>query len=128
MEDLLAFVDIIFLRAVEEKLGRPDLVGAQNAQGPLDPALFDQGGDGLIDVPLLDGVIPRIGRQELVVDPLVLGWVFVRQRERRKGEAQRRNSHGGYSMVEIANRQIVDSRSDRSLASPRSRPALTKGG
>jgi hypothetical protein len=60
-EDLLAILDMIVLQTVEEELGGPDPLGPENAPGALEPALFDHGGHGLIDVRLFNRIATRIG-------------------------------------------------------------------
>ena len=88
VELIQALRDRVFLGALPEQDSRPYLLGPQRRPNPLEPALFDQGDDRLLDQAPFDRTGVRIGRRPLVEELRVLERIFMRQGERLDGEAR----------------------------------------
>ena len=81
----------------QEQLGGPDPIGPHRREQALEPALLDQGGERLLEEAPFDRVSARISRHPFVVQPPILGQIFVSQREGLDREARRGNCHGNCS-------------------------------
>ncbi len=91
--------DRILLVLLPAEDRRPNLLGPQRRESPLDAALLHQGDGRLVDQTPLERSAERVGRHTLAEELGMLERILMWQGERFDGEVQMGNSHGCFSVM-----------------------------